>query len=205
MIINFAKIFNIKMLSIYVLKLEQGKYYVGKTNNLAFRIDSHFNSNGSEWTKLYKPLYIQELIPDCDDYDEDKYTKIYMDKYGIDNIRGGSYTSVNLSTATKNHLTKVSNSTNNRCFKCGQSGHFAKECGNDADDDMDTSSEEEGVYYCCEYCDKEYLNKQACRNHEKRCKNKKSYSYNNCFRCGCEGHYVSNCYATYHTNGYYLN
>jgi hypothetical protein len=59
------------MVYIYILQLEQGKYYIGKTTNPQFRIESHFNFNGSI-----------TLIPNCDDYDEDKYTRIYMDKYG---------------------------------------------------------------------------------------------------------------------------
>ena len=51
------------MVFIYAIKLEQGKYYVGKTNNPQFRIESHFNSNGSEWTKIYKPIKVLELKP----------------------------------------------------------------------------------------------------------------------------------------------
>ena len=91
------------MTNIYILRLEGGKYYVGKTNNPQFRLDSHFNSNGSEWTKLYKPLRVLEIKPDCDDYDEDKITRQYMDKYGINNVRGGSFVSVKLE---KNPLSK---------------------------------------------------------------------------------------------------
>ena len=37
------------MVFIYTLKLIQGKYYVGKTNNPSFRLDNHFNSNGSAY------------------------------------------------------------------------------------------------------------------------------------------------------------
>ncbi len=62
------------MVYIYTLKLNRGKYYVGKTSNPHFRIESHFNSDGSRWTKIYKPLKLLELIQG-DDYDEDKYTK----------------------------------------------------------------------------------------------------------------------------------
>ena len=116
------------MVFIYILQLEQGKYYVGKTNNPEYRLENHFNSNGSAWTKLYKPIQVLKIIPDCDDYDEDKYTRIYMDKYGIDNVRGGSFVTVELDQSTVEHLKKMSNGTNDKCFKCGSSGHFANVC-----------------------------------------------------------------------------
>ena len=79
------------MIFIYVLKLEQNKYYIGKSNNPNFRLAQHFESNGSEWTKKYKPIEIIDIISDCDDFDEDKYTIKYMHKYGIDNVRGGTF------------------------------------------------------------------------------------------------------------------
>ena len=57
------------MVYIYILQLEQGKYYVGKTNNPLFRLEQHFNSNGSVWTTKYNPISVLEIINDCDEYD----------------------------------------------------------------------------------------------------------------------------------------
>jgi hypothetical protein len=116
------------MLYIYVLQLQNDKYYVGKTINPHFRIETHFTNNGSEWTKLYKPIKLVELVPNCDHYDEDKYTYKYMDMFGIDNVRGGSYSTPVLDNCTINHLVKISNSVNNRCYTCGQYGHYANKC-----------------------------------------------------------------------------
>jgi hypothetical protein len=179
------------MVFIYALQLKQGKYYVGKTSNPNFRIKSHFNSEGSEWTKIYKPEKLLELI-EGDDYDEDKYTKIYMDKYGIDNVRGGSYTSIILDKETKKLLEKNSNSTNDRCFKCGKEGHFAINCNETkrsinnrkscikSDVNVkcyvcgknDHKKEDcKSIYWHCSKCYKEFDTKTSCINHEHNCKN----------------------------------
>ena len=170
------------MVYIYILKLQHNKYYIGKTLNPYFRIESHFNLEGSEWTKIHNPIKLLEII-EGDDYDEDKYTKIYMDKYGIDNVRGGSYTSVELDKETKKQLLKISNNTNNRCFKCGKEGHFAKDC-----------YYKEEIVWCCQYCDKEFEDENKCIYHENKCKSKKNYD-SSCFKCGKYGHLASNCWS----------
>lgn len=116
------------MVYIYVLLLEQGKYYIGKTTNPEFRLEKHFNSGGSEWTMKYKPLQVLEIIKDCDDYDEDKYTRKYMDKFGIENVRGGSFCQIDLPKETVVVLEKMKMTSQDKCYKCGQKGHLAKYC-----------------------------------------------------------------------------
>ena len=47
---------------IYILKLKNSKYYVGKTQNIEKRYEQHVNGTGSAWTKKYKPLSIIKRI-----------------------------------------------------------------------------------------------------------------------------------------------
>jgi predicted GIY-YIG superfamily endonuclease len=116
------------MVFIYILLLELNKYYIGKTNYPDIRLDSHFNSNGSEWTKIYKPIKVYELISDCDSYDEDKYTLKYMEKEGIDNVRGGSFSQIKLSDEQIKLINQMIKGASDKYFNCGESGHFIKDC-----------------------------------------------------------------------------
>jgi hypothetical protein len=143
------------MVFIYALQLQQGKYYIGKTNNPEFRLESHFNSNGSEWTKKYRPLRVLEIISNCDNYDEDKITIKYMDKYGINNVRGGSFVSIKLEKYAIKTLQKMSIGTNNQCFICGKSGHFAKQCRENYDSCSDEYDEYDEYDDCCFRCGRE--------------------------------------------------
>jgi len=113
---------------IYILKLQNDKYYVGATSNLDRRLKDHMNGYASDWTKKYKMKSLHKLIYNCNAFDEDKYTKQYMNKFGINNVRGGSYSTFNLSKEQKKLLIKELRKANNECFTCGRNTHYSNKC-----------------------------------------------------------------------------
>ena len=115
--------------TIYVLKLRGGKYYVGRTDkNAIVRFKEHKAGKGSAWTRKYKPIGIERVDLDCDKFDEDKLTKQYMEKYGIGNVRGGTYCQITLSNEIVQMISKELNGGTNKCYNCGKTGHYVKNC-----------------------------------------------------------------------------
>ena len=84
---------------LYILKLEQGKYYVGITTKFPEeRYREHArNIRAAGWTRLHKPLRLfdkQDLGFATKEFAEKRENLItlkYMKKYGINNVRGGKY------------------------------------------------------------------------------------------------------------------
>lgn len=114
---------------IYVLRLEHGKYYIGRSENVNARIQSHRNGTGSEWTKLHKFVEVDVIKNYKHKFYEDMVVKMYMDKYGIENVRGGSYSQIHLDEIQMYILRRELNNANDRCFECGGS-HFVHSCRN---------------------------------------------------------------------------
>lgn len=117
------------MAYIYVLLCDNNCYYIGKTyRDVKERVLEHFTNNGSCWTKKYRPLKIVETIQSNDKMDEDKYTKKYMSLYGIDKVRGGSYTEIILPKYKLLCLKDELCTMDDLCFRCMRRGHFVEEC-----------------------------------------------------------------------------
>jgi predicted GIY-YIG superfamily endonuclease len=114
--------------SIYILRLENGKYYVGKSDNPYKRYQEHLEGRGSAWTRQNRPVEVVRFIQGASSFDEDKYTKEYMARYGVENVRGGSYSSVRLDGIQKEALERELRGAQDACMRCGRPGHFARDC-----------------------------------------------------------------------------
>lgn len=172
------------MTNIYILKLENNNYYVGKSNDVQKRYIEHLSGNGSSWTKLHKPIEIIKTIPNSSVFEEDKIVKELMSIYGINRVRGGTYNRIELTTQEKNFINKEIWGATDACTRCGRQNHFVKDCyastdinGNtiyeyDESDESDESDEYDECFWYCEYCKKEYDDKYEYDKHEKCCKKK---------------------------------
>ena len=80
--------------SVYVLLLEDEKYYVGlATHGSEFRIGEHCGNMGSKWTQQYEPLHVIDYYYPASKKLEKEVTIYYAHKFGAANVRGGPYCS----------------------------------------------------------------------------------------------------------------
>jgi len=215
---NYSTPINTKCF-IYVLSLENSKIYVGKTRSPIpeYRILDHFEKEGSAWTRLHPPIKIEQIIYNCDDFDEDKYTKEYMCKYGIDNVRGGSYCQIELDEDTKRQLTREIRNATDVCIKCGRKGHFMNQCfaKKDVDGNPITEPErververiervemserkQEGFFGVVRNLIDSFIEASNYGSLEDENRERREVT---CYRCGRRGHISPQCYAKTHSNG----
>lgn len=174
---------------VYALQLSSNKYYIGKSFNVPKRFQEHSDGRGSSWTTRYKPIKILEAKLITSQHDENNLTKDYMKKYGIQNVRGGSYTQLELPEDSVQTIEKEILGNADKCYKCQQYGHFARNCSEEAEECWE-----------CDYCERQFTTRFGCMIHEKSCAKITSA----CRRCGRDSHWVKDCYASTHIKGYAL-
>lgn len=168
------------MVFIYILELLSNKFFVGKTNKPTIKLDACPTGDGAAWLAQYPPVRILKTISNCDDFDEDKHTIIMMKKYGIDNVRGGSFSNIILDSTHIDIINRMIRNGTNACYGCGSEGHFIKECNN-RDDYVK-------IYNCVD-CDMVYDSQDELTYHrENMC-----VKHPKCARCGQRGHTQTEC------------
>jgi predicted GIY-YIG superfamily endonuclease len=99
---------------VYVLELENGKYFVGSSEQLETCYEQHKNGGCHEFTTKYTPVKILEQTLTMSKYDEVNMVYKYMEKYGVSNVRGGPYQSINMSASEAMELQKLLMHTNEK-------------------------------------------------------------------------------------------
>lgn len=72
---------------VYVLSLENGKYYVGYTSNLKNRLVAHFNGTGPKYTRVYRVISVVNVYRGYKE-ESSKECVSMINKYGKDNVTG---------------------------------------------------------------------------------------------------------------------
>src|ERR1043165_4391174 len=172
---------------VYVLKCNNEKYYVGKTRrNVNTRFQEHRDGFGSEWTRKYRPIrIIESSVQATNNFLELTKTLEYMEKYGVENVRGGPYCQVDLPEIIKDVINRQL--SYDSCYKCGNRGHFADECddqdsssySSDERDDYNDSFDEHDNYYNDHGGPSNFVNKHN--------------GYRSCYNCGSPSHLANEC------------
>jgi len=188
---------------IYILELQQRKWYVGRSDCVEKRFQEHLCGAGAAWTRLYPPIRVFKTL-EGGPFDEDKVTKELMSEHGIDAVRGGTYVSIELSAEQSSVLIQELRMAADRCLLCGGQGHFAAACReftSGADSNSYSALYLIGNFFgltatktsWCACCNREFVNDdQARKSHEAQCR---IYYRSHCQRCGRQGHTKTRCYA----------
>jgi hypothetical protein len=73
--------------NIYILKLEEDKYYIGKSNDVLGEYNEHLAGRRCKWTQLYSPKFLIKTIINVSPEEIYKIFNDYIVNYGIHKVR----------------------------------------------------------------------------------------------------------------------
>jgi len=119
---------------VYVLQLQNGGYYVGKSDNIDARVQQHTTGVGSAWCR-HKGGCVKEVptvfagsLEDTASWEMNE-TVTQMLLHGYENVRGWEFSSCGaLTSGELDTIKNVIMGQTDMCRKCGNGGHFAQGC-----------------------------------------------------------------------------
>lgn len=118
---------------VYVLKLDDGYVYVGRSTEIPTRIGQHQRGAGSRWCKMHGTKHTQTLKtqtppqPDLSLW-ELKETLYQMMFHGVNKVRGYMWVQPQLSTTDLLVIKSLLMEEADLCRKCGRTGHYMGSC-----------------------------------------------------------------------------
>jgi hypothetical protein len=183
---------------VYVLECRNGKFYVGRctSERLNARLSEHRNGVGSTFTAVHKGIRFLQSRASDDPLDEDRTVLEWMRIHGVDNVRGGSYSNLQLTDVQIVSLTTQLDHAAGRCLSCGLPGHFAAQCRSDSRHGSRSPQGQGGT-------NTGTSNASNISNTSNN--NNASNTSNACGRCGRYGHATPHCFARWHATGLRLD
>jgi hypothetical protein len=74
--------------NIYILKLQEDKYYIGKSNDVMSDYIEHLEGRKCKWTQIYRPILIIKSILNVSPNEIYSIFNRYISDYGIHKVRG---------------------------------------------------------------------------------------------------------------------
>jgi len=202
---------------VYVLELKNGFYYIGNLSISEIRAGS-----GTSWTKLHQPVSVVEKIyrdsEYDDEFDENEIVYKYMKKYGIDKVRGGSYSTAVLSDYSIKILNEKLNKKEytykpdvNTILRVSDDNfttvvYDSSKKNQTSDSKKNSGSSSSSSANVCSYCEMSFIDEITLKKHEEKCmdsyftKTKKDGKI--CERCGRHTHITQHCKAGTDIHGY---
>ena len=194
---------------VYVLELETGGFYVGKSENVQARVRQHLAGAGSSRycraqggaTRILPTLTpAQENLAAW----EQSETLAQMRKHGFDNVRGFEWTRCGpLEASDYQTIRTLLLGNADLCRRCGGEGHFAAQCGK-----RRKQAWLQELEALCPAADKAvsknrrvFKRTQAGASSSRKRKQKGAKRLSACARCGRDSHTAKSCYARTRADG----
>ena len=118
---------------VYVLKLEDGTYYVGESTNTDVRVAQHKAGQGAAFTAVLGPTAVRvPPLTSGSAKDLEAWERIEtlerMHRHGVEKVRGWLYTTPVMSPDQREEAVKQICTRKGLCCTCGRYGHFTAQC-----------------------------------------------------------------------------